>query len=26
MKSHQYEGLMKKASLRGNPRPAGLNR
>ncbi len=24
--SHQYEGLMKKASLRGNSRPAGLNR
>ncbi|MEY4376334.1 MAG: preprotein translocase subunit SecY [Pseudomonadota bacterium] len=24
--SHQYEGLMKKASLRGNSRPAGPNR
>jgi preprotein translocase subunit SecY len=24
--SHQYEGLMKKASLRGNPRSAGPNR
>lgn len=24
--SHQYEGLMKKASLRGSSRPAGLNR